>query len=205
MSMVPHVCVVDDDPKMREALTLLLASAGIASQPFASAESFLDAVSKDIPVCGLVDVRLPGMSGIELLGQLADRNIDAAIIVISGHGDVPMAVAAMKAGAVHFVEKPFDPELLLELVDEARRRTLSLAEENAACRSVRVNYETLTARECEVMALLVDGLPNKLVAARLGISTRTAEHHRQAIMRKMHARTLSHLFKMALRLAGKPV
>ena len=125
MSLAPHVYVVDDEPMMREALTLLLANAGIASQPFASAEAFLSAVPKTVPVCGLIDVRLPGMSGIELLKELANQNIDAAIIVISGHGDVPMAVAAMKAGAVHFVEKPFDPEVLLELIDEARRRTSS--------------------------------------------------------------------------------
>jgi FixJ family two-component response regulator len=193
----PPVYVIDDDAKVREALTLLLAKSGIPSQPFESAEDFLAALPAGQPVCGLVDVCLPGMSGLELLKTLRQRDIECALIMISGHGNVPMAVEAMRHGAVHFIEKPFDPETLLDLVEEARARFVRREDERDKARAARALHEALTAREREVMALLIEGLPNKLVAARLGISTRTAEHHRAAVMRKMQARTISHLFQMA--------
>ena len=197
----PPVYVIDDDARIREALTLLLAKSGIASQPFESAEDFLAALPDNQPICGLVDVCLPQMSGLDLLKALRERNIDSALIMISGHGNVPMAVEAMRQGAVHFVEKPFDPETLIELVEEARLRFVQREDERAKARLSREYYGTLTDREREVMTLLIEGLPNKLVADRLGISTRTAEHHRAAVMRKMKARTISHLFQMAVLLS----
>jgi FixJ family two-component response regulator len=201
MRAAPAIYVIDDDARVREALTLLLAKSGIPSQPFESAEAFLDALSGEQPVCGLVDVCLPRMSGIELLRTLNQRKIENALIMISGHGNVPMAVEAMREGAVHFIEKPFDPEVLLDLVDEARKRFVQRDDERHKARIARELYGELTGRERDVMALLIEGLPNKLVAAKLGISTRTAEHHRAALMRKMKARTLSHLFQMAALLA----
>jgi FixJ family two-component response regulator len=201
MAAAPPVYVIDDDAGVREALTLLLAKSGIPSQPFEAAETFLAALTDGRPVCGLVDVCLPEMSGLQLLKELKRRNNESALIMISGHGNVPMAVEAMKGGAVHFIEKPFDPEILLELVEEARRRFVERDDDRTRTRLARELYDTLTGREREVMALLIEGLPNKLVAARLAISTRTAEHHRAAVMRKMNARTLSHLFRMASLLA----
>ncbi len=202
MAAAPPVYVIDDDAGVREALTLLLAKSGIPSQPFEAAETFLTALPDGAPVCGIVDVCLPGMSGLQLLKELKRRNNESALIMISGHGNVPMAVEAMKGGAVHFIEKPFDPEVLLKLVEETRRRFVERDDDRIKARLARELYSTLTAREREVMALLIDGLPNKLVAARLEISTRTAEHHRAAVMRKMNARTLSHLFRMATLLAN---
>jgi FixJ family two-component response regulator len=201
MVAAPPVYVIDDDAGVREALTLLLAKSGIPSQPFEAAETFLAALPDGRPVCGLVDVCLPEMSGLQLLKELKRRNNESALIMISGHGNVPMAVEAMKGGAVHFIEKPFDPEILLELVEEARRRFVERDDDRTRTRLAHELYGTLTGREREVMALLIEGLPNKLVAARLEISTRTAEHHRAAVMRKMNARTLSHLFRMATLLA----
>ncbi len=202
MAAAPPVYVIDDDARVREALTLLLAKSGIPSQPFEAAETFLAALPEGRPVCGLVDVCLPAMSGLQLLRELKRRNSESALIMISGHGNVPMAVEAMRGGAVHFIEKPFDPEVLLELVEETRRRFVERDDDRIKSHLARELYNTLTAREREVMALLIDGLPNKLVAARLAISTRTAEHHRAAVMRKMNARTLSHLFRMATLLAN---
>jgi FixJ family two-component response regulator len=201
MTAAPPVYVIDDDARVREALTLLLAKSGIASQPFESAEDFLAALPPGQPVCGLVDVCLPQMSGLDLLKALREQGIESALIMISGHGNVPMAVEAMRQGAVHFIEKPFDPGILLDLVDEARARFVQREDERSKTRIARGLYDALTGREREVMALLIEGLPNKLVAARLGISTRTAEHHRAAVMRKMQARTISHLFQMAALLA----
>jgi FixJ family two-component response regulator len=201
MAPAPPVYVIDDDPSHRATLTLLLAKAGIPSQPFEDAETFLAALPQGRPVCGLIDVHLPEMCGLQLLRELKRRDQESALIMISGIGNVPIAVEAMKSGADHFIEKPFDPEMLLDLVEETRHRLVQRCLERANVRRARQLYENLTAREREVMALLIDGLPNKLVAARLAISTRTAEHHRAAIMRKMNARTLSHLFRMASLLA----
>jgi FixJ family two-component response regulator len=200
---LPPIYVIDEDAGIREALTLLLAKSGIPSQPFETAESFLEALPPGQPVCGLVDVCLPAMSGLELLRALKSRNVETSFIMISGHGNVPMAVEAMREGAIYFLEKPFDPETLLELVDEARGRLVQREDERARTREARALYDELTGREKDVMALLIEGLPNKLVAARLNISTRTAEHHRAAVMRKMKARTLSHLFRTASLLANE--
>jgi two-component system response regulator FixJ len=192
------VFVVDDDMMMRDSLTLLLSTAKIPVKAFPTAEAFVDEVHLGECACVLLDLRLPGMQGLELL-QLLDRTApSASVIVITGHGDVSMAVSAMRAGAFHFVEKPFDPEVLLTIVEEALTRADQRSDAHARELQVREKLGSLTPREQEVLNLLIDGLPTKLVAYRLGISTRTAEHHRSAVMRKMGARTLSHLVRMTL-------
>jgi FixJ family two-component response regulator len=194
----PIVYVIDDDAQMRDALHLLLTTAGIGARTFDSAEAFLTSAADQPPLCIVLDVRLPGMSGLSLLEELGRRRQRTVVIIITGHGDVPMAVAAMKAGAFHFIEKPFDPETLLESVEEALHYSKALDEERGQVAEVEGCLRSLTPREKEVMALLVEGNPSKLIATSLGISTRTAEHHRAAVMKKMKARTVSHLVRMAL-------
>jgi FixJ family two-component response regulator len=190
--------IIDDDARVRDSLRMLLATADIEVVAFASAEEFLDAQRRTAWGCLLLDVRLPGMSGIELLERLQQAGGGPAIVVITGHGDVPMAVSAMRAGAFHFVEKPFDPEALLAIVQDALARVDRFVDEQSRVQALAEHHRTLTAREQQVLDLLVEGLPSKLIAHELGISTRTAEHHRSAVMRKMKARTLSHLVRMAL-------
>ena len=194
----PRVYVVDDDASLRESIILLLSTAGIVATEFATAEDFLAAVRPDHPACLLLDVRLPGMSGLELLQALGEAGSTLTVVMITGHGDVPMAVSAMRAGAVHFIEKPFDPETLLAIVDEALGRAAKIAEAQAESSDIAARYALLTEREQQVSDLLVEGRPSKLIAYELGISTRTAEHHRSAVMKKMAARSLSHLVRMAL-------
>ena len=201
MPAEPVVHIVDDDAEIRAALSLLLSTAGWPSRAYRSAEAFLDAAPTE-PFCLLLDVRLPGLSGLKLLEELRKRGSAACTIVITGHGDVPMAVAAMKSGAFHFVEKPFEPEILLEIVKEALEHVDERKEEQAQVAEIQARYRTLTPREQDVMQLLIEGLPSKLIGARLDISTRTAEHHRAAVMRKMRARTLSHLVRMSFALAA---
>jgi two-component system response regulator FixJ len=198
MSREAAIHIVDDDANVRDALSLLMFTADLKAQAFPTAEALLEAVDLEKPCCLLLDVRLPGLSGLDLLAHHLHQRGKAAVIVITGHGDVPMAVRAMKAGAYHFVQKPFDPEELLELVEEALRHIEDQTESEAINSEVTDSYQSLTPREQQVMTLLVEGLPNKLVATRLGISTRTTEHHRAAVMRKMKARTLSHLVRMAI-------
>jgi FixJ family two-component response regulator len=201
MAAEPLVHIVDDDAEICAALALLFSTAGWPSHTYRSAEEFLDAAPAE-PFCLLLDVRLPGLSGLNVLEELRKRGSEACTIVITGHGDVPMAVQAMRGGAFHFVEKPFEPELLLEIVKEALRHVNDRREEHAKVAEIQARYETLTPREQDVMQLLIEGLPSKLIGARLGISTRTAEHHRAAVMRKMQARTLSHLVRMSFALAA---
>ncbi len=198
MATSSPVYVVDDDPGLCESLAALLATASIASTTFPNAEDFLRSADHDRPACVLIDVRLPGMSGIELMEQLKERRAASIVIMITGHGDVPMAVSAMRAGVFHFVEKPFDPETMLSIIEEALQRIGRIAGEQAQAQDVATRYRLLTARELQVLDLLVDGRPSKLIAYELGISTRTAEHHRSAVMKKMAARSLSHLVRMTL-------
>jgi two-component system response regulator FixJ len=192
------VYVVDDDAQVSDSLALLLATADIQVTSFTSAEEFLAAEKPRQPYCVLLDVRLPGMSGLEALDRLADRATNAVVIIITGHGDVPMAVSAMRAGAFHFIEKPFDSEVLIEVVEEALDQIEKLADDRANAGLFRERFQSLTPREREVLDLLVEGHPSKIVAYKLGISVRTAEHHRAAVMKKMKARTLSHLVRMRL-------
>jgi two-component system response regulator FixJ len=190
------VYVVDDDAAIRDSLSVLLETCGLHWRTFASAEDFLAELTDTTPVCAVVDVCLPGMSGLELQQQLARKQIQSALVVMTGQGNVPMAVDAMRAGAVHFIEKPIDPITLLEVLDEALDRREEIAEQRADREEALARLERLTPREREVLALLVEGHLNKVIAGRLGISTRTAEHHRAHIMAKMQAPTLSHLVRL---------
>ncbi|MGD9806399.1 MAG: response regulator transcription factor [Hyphomicrobiaceae bacterium] len=199
--------VIDDEVDVCEALKVLLHTAGLEARTYSSAEEFLSEVLIAKPMCLLVDVRLPGMSGIDLVQHLQERPVRPVVVMMTGHGDIPMAVKAMRMGALHFLEKPFDPVELLQTLEEALQRVSELVDEEAAASAVEARFRLLTRREQEVMGLLAEGLPTKLLASRLGISTRTAEHHRAAVLKKMEARTVSHLVRMSMGLrtnAGFP-
>ena len=195
MEAEPDIFVVDDDPQLREALGLLLGTAGYTVRSFESAEAMVYALPSEQPVCALVDLIMPGMGGLGLVRELARRQRASSIIVVTGHGDVPMAVEAMKSGAMHFIEKPFEPETLLDLVGEAMQRTRQLSHELQQIYTIRQRIAALTTREREVLQLLAEGSPNKVIAGTLDISVRTAEHHRAAVMRKLGARTISQLLR----------
>jgi two-component system response regulator FixJ len=200
--MDPIVHVVDDEADVRDAVALLLRSVGLRSALYASAQQFLAEYRPGAPGCLLLDVRLPGMSGLELQERLASSGFALPIIVMSGHGDIPMAVRAMRCGALDFVEKPFHDQTLLDRVHEAIQRSARLQDDAGERALLQRRYASLTEREKEVMARVVQGRPNKLIADDLGLSTRTVETHRAHIMEKMQAKSLSHLVRMAL--AVKP-
>ena len=181
-------------------MKVLLDTAGLEARTYPSAEDFLSEVKLAKPTCLLVDVRLPGMSGLELVQQLQDGPVRPVVVMMTGHGDIPMAVKAMRTGALHFLEKPFDPVELLQTLEEALLSVSARVAEEAATSAIEARFRLLTPREQEVMALLAEGLPTKLLATRLGISTRTAEHHRAAVLKKMGARTVSHLVRMSMAL-----
>lgn len=199
---VPLVYVVDDDPAMRSSLEVLLATAQINVRSFANAEAFLEAFDSSRPACVLLDVRLPGITGLELLQHLVKTGPNAAVVVITGHGDIPMAVSAMRAGALHFMEKPIDAASLLEIVEEARSSAGSRCDRNHHRHLVLRRFASLTLREKEVLDLMIEGQPTKVIAYRLGITSRTVEHHRATVMHKTQARTISHLVRMALEISG---
>ncbi len=192
------VHIVDDEANVRDALTVLLSTAQIESRSYGSAEEYLTSNQLTNPACVLLDNQLPGMSGIELLKRIVDSASDSNVVMITGYGDIPTAVLAMKAGAFHFVQKPFDAEALLSIVEEALSRDDESRDVQAQIQEFRTRCALLTQREREVMTLLVEGLPTKLIAGNLGISTRTIEHHRAAIMHKVQARNISHLVRMTL-------
>lgn len=194
------VHVIDDEADVCEALKVLLQTAGVEARTYPSAEDFLSDVKLSRPLCLLVDVRLPGMSGLDLVRQLQQGPVRPVVVMITGHGDVPLAVKAMRAGALHFLEKPFEPPELLQVLEEALERVSQLAAEEATAAAIEASHRSLTPREQEVMALLAEGMPTKLLATKLGISTRTAEHHRAAVLKKMGARTVSHLARMSMML-----
>ena len=202
MSDEDVVHVVEDDAAMRDALCLLLQSSDFQVRSFASAEAFLTEVEPSRSLCLLTDLRLPGMDGLALYRHLVSLGTEPAAVLITGHGDIPIAVAALKDGVMDFVEKPFDPGVLLDSVRDASQRASERRRRKAAAADIENRLELLTAREREILGLLVEGHPNKQIAAALGISTRTAEHHRAHIMEKMRVRTLSQLIKAALGLAG---
>ena len=194
------VQIVDDEARVRDALTLLLSTAQIESRSYASAEEYLASNKLEEPACVLLDNQLPGMSGLELLKRILAAAGNSAVIMITAYGDVPTAVSAMKAGAFHFVQKPFDAEALLTTVEEALSRAVEARDVQQETEEFRARITLLTQREREVLALLLEGLPTKLIAHRLQISARTAEHHRAAIMQKTQARNISHLLRMTLML-----
>ena len=193
------VFVVDDDVSVRESLELLIKSAGWQPETFASAQEFLSRPPVTRPCCLVLDVTLPGVDGLELQRQLADR-IDMPIIFITGHGDVPMSVKAMKAGAVEFLTKPFNDDVLLDAIRGAIERSRAALRQETAIRGLRDCYASLTPREREVMSLVVSGLLNKQVGGELGISEITVKAHRGQVMRKMKAESLPDLVTMAAHL-----
>ena len=201
--VTPTVFVVDDDISVRESLELLIASAGWRSEMFASAQDFLSHPRPSVPCCLVLDVTLPGLNGLELQQRLRERN-DMPIIFITGYGDVPMSVQAMKAGAVEFLTKPFKDDVLLDAIRGAIERSRAALRLDTEVRELRTRYETLTPREREVLVLVVSGLLNKQVGGELGISEITVKAHRGQVMRKMMADSLPDLVTMAARLGLRP-
>jgi two-component system, LuxR family, response regulator FixJ len=192
------VYIVDDDEAVRDSLSVLLESKGYAVKSFVSAPEFLSAAPL-LPVGGLiVDIRMPDMDGFELQQHLTDRSLDFPLIVITGHGDVPLAVRAMKAGAVDFIEKPFASEAILSSLEAALSRLTTPSEEDPARAAASAKLALLSSRELQVLQGLLAGLPNKSIAYDLGISPRTVEIHRARLMDKTGARSLSELIRFAL-------
>ena len=196
----PIVFVVDDDVSVREALELLIDFAGWKAETFASAEEFLARPRPLTPSCLVLDVSLPDLNGLELQKLIASDRIDMPIIFITGHGDVPMTVQAMKAGAVEFLTKPFDDEVLLTAIRQAIARSAATLNDAAELQSLRECYASLTPREQEVMRLVVSGKLNKQIALQLGISEITVKAHRGKVMSKMKAGSVAELVKVAMRL-----
>lgn len=193
----PTVVIVDDDPAVREALDSLLRSVGLDVRLFGSAPEFLKAEIPDVPSCLVLDVRLPGRSGLEFQRELAAANIHVPIIFITGHGDIPMSVKAMKGGAVEFLTKPFRDQDLLDAIQLALARDRARREEERSVASLRKRFETLSPRERQVMAHVVRGRLNKQIAGDIGISEITVKVHRGQVMRKMKASSVPDLTRMA--------
>ena len=196
----PIVFVVDDDVSVRESLELLIRCEGWQPETFASAQEFLTHPRALVPSCLVLDVSLPGLNGLDLQKRVAVERTDMPIIFITGYGDVPMTVQAMKAGAVEFLTKPFSDEVLLSAIRQAIERSRVALGQEVEMRALRESYASLTRREREVMALVVSGLLNKQVGAELGISEITVKAHRGKVMRKMKADSVADLVKMAAKL-----
>ena len=196
----PTVFIVDDDAPLRESLRNLIRSVGLRVELFASAQEFLQSRQPDAPSCLVLDVRMPGLSGLDLQKQTSDAGREIPIIFITGHGDVPMTVRAMKAGAVEFLTKPFRDQDLLDAIQQALERSRKAREQQAATKELRQRFALLTPREREVMERVVAGLLNKQIGAELGTSETTVKIHRHQVMEKMGAGSLPELVRMADRL-----
>ena len=203
----PVVFVVDDDPSVRRAIKRLVESVGLQVELFASPQEFLQAWRRDVPGCLVLDIRLPGKSGLDFQRELAEANISIPIIFITAHGDIPMTVRAMKSGAVEFLTKPFRDQDLLDAIQLALERDSARRKQESEMATLRERYESLTPREREILPLVVSGLLNKQIAANLGTSEATVKVHRSQLMRKMGADSLADLVRMAEKLgirAAKP-
>jgi len=194
----PVVFVVDDDPAMRDSLRWLIESTGVRVETYADAQTFLAAIRSDVPGCLVLDVRMPGMSGLDLQAELAARGIALPTIVITGHAEVPMAVRAVKAGAIDFIEKPFSDQLLLDRVRQGIELDRQERESRAQRTEVARRLGSLTHREREVLDLVVAGKANKEIASALRLSPKTVEVHRAHVMEKMEASSVAELVRLAL-------
>ncbi|MEI9986310.1 MAG: response regulator [Aliidongia sp.] len=197
---VDSVVVIDDDPSIREALESLLESVGLHVQVYGSASEFLSAGRPDGPTCLVLDVRLPGQGGLEFQRSLSNAGIHLPIIFITGHGDIPMSVQAMKGGAIEFMTKPFRDQDLLDAIQSGLERDRTQRERDRQIAQLRARYESLTSREREILALVVSGRLNKQIAATIGLSEITVKVHRGTMMRKMEAKSLGDLVLMAEKL-----
>jgi len=193
----PIVFVVDDDASMRQALARLLQSVQLRVEVFASPQEFLQSERPDVPGCLVLDVRLPGLSGLDFQAELLKADVRISIVFITGHGDIPMTVRAMKAGAVDFLAKPFRDQDLLDAVTTAIQRDQKRRELENAVADLRTHFSSLTPREREIMALVASGLMNKQIAAQIGLSEITVKIHRGHVMKKMGARSVADLVRMA--------
>ena len=203
----PLVLIVDDDEAVRDSLSWLMHSVGLNSRCFSSADALLQESLEGIYGCLLLDIRMPGMSGLELQGILAERHVQLPVIIISGHADVPTAVRALKAGAFDFIEKPFNDQALLDIVQRAIEVNRRQHEDDDQLRVWRERMNSLTPREREVMHEVVSGAPNKLIAKHLGVSLKTVESHRARMMEKLEAGSVSQLVRICIELGevqGKP-
>jgi RNA polymerase sigma factor (sigma-70 family) len=196
------VFVIDDDPSVRRAIERLIGCVGLQVEGFGSAQEFLAGNRPNVPSCLVLDMRLPGISGLNLQRQLAKANIHIPIIFITAHGDIPMTVRAMKAGAVEFLTKPFRDQDLLDAIQLALERDRGRCQQEAELAALRERFELLSPREREVVDLVVSGLPNKQIAAHIGTAENTVKVHRSRAMEKMQAQSLADLVKMVDRLRG---
>lgn len=200
MNDSPLVYIVDDDPAIRDSLTLLMKSVGLPSRAYGSASEFLDSYDPNAPGCLVADIRMPGLSGLELQQVLLERHSEMRIIFITGHGDVPMAVKAMKAGALDFIQKPFRDQELLDRINSALQEDQQRRDSREEVAEIRERRDSLTPREKEVLDKVVEGLANKVIALDLGVSQRTIELHRARVMQKMEVRSLAQLVRAAQKL-----
>lgn len=197
---VPTVFIIDDDAGVRASIQDLVESVNLRAESFATAQGFLSGERRDGPSCLVLDVRLPDTSGLDLQQELSRAGVRIPIIFITGHADIPMTVKAMKSGAVEFLTKPFREQDLLDVIHRALKRDREVREKQRQLAELQKRYSTLSARECEVMSLVVSGLLNKQIAAKLGASETTVKIHRGRVMQKMQAESLPHLVRMADRL-----
>ncbi len=200
MSDAARVFIVDDDQEVRDAMQLLMESVGLPVSTFESAQAYLQQFEPKQAGCLVLDVRMPGMSGLDLQARLASEQLHPPIIIITGHGDVPMAVRAVQAGALDFIEKPFNDQVLLDSVHRAIEQDAEQRGQASILADIRARWERLTPRECEVLELVIDGKRNKVIAFELDVSQSTVEAHRAKVMEKMEADTLSDLMRMMLSL-----